>query len=1349
MRNILLAMIGLMLVACGGEMPTAAAPITADLIPPELPWEEEAPLSGATESTQPVSGNVSAPFDIGGVMRQVHFAFREKDGLFEGGDTNYAVKVAQDGSFSVTPFHYPKGKRDTARAERHDHREDMDQTEHREREKPITGKAASFKTLGFPVSRMRTNDKAHLEMVRGVIIEELKNTENGVEQSWRFAKRPETTGDLTITVSVDGLDYIGTTDNGLHFAEKESNLGLRYGIGTWIDANGDKTTIVPQWRNGTITLTVPLDVIKRSTYPAILDPVIGPEFGMDDPVYGPAYREQHLPAIAFDGNNYLVVWGDGRRNIYYTTADIYGTRVTKEGTILDPGGIAINTTTNAQSLPAIVFDGVNYMVVWADVNIYGARVKTDGTVLDPNGIAICTATNNQSSPALAFNGANYLIVWQDRRNDPNPYDSNYNFNDIYGARVTQAGVLLDPGGIAISTAANDQLKPAVISDGSNYLVVWQDSRNEPNPGDYSYYFNIYGTLVTENGLVLDTSGIVINSATTMQALPALAFDGTNYMVVWSDFRGATGYDIYGARLTTNGDILDLDGIVIANATKNQVSPAIAFNGTDYFVAWSSETSTKPDIHGVRITLEGSRIDVADIVISSGLNTQEEVNLAFDGTNYLVVWEDDRKDSDPDGGDSYDNIYGSRVTKNGIVLDPNGIAISIAANRQENPAVAFDGTNYFVVWKDYRNTNVYSAIYGTRVAKDGLILDPGGIKISSGLNNKDAPAVAFDGTNYLVVWEDYRNGNTSDIYGTRVTKNGVVLKTSGFAVSAASNYQKDTSLAFDGTNYWVIWQDYRAGGTDIYGTRISTDGTVLDPGGVAICVDASTQSSPAIACSDGSNCLIAWSDGRNGNGDIYGARVLQDASVLDPNGITISAEGGYQNSPAIAYDGTDYLVVWDDDRNGNGLDIYGSRVSTSGVLLDSNGFAISTVINTQRSPLITYDGTEYLVVWRDFRSGNNYDLYGTRVSITGLLIGNEFSISTDQYQYQYQCQAIASSGKGRAIIVYQHFDDSDGYNSYRISGRLYLTGALGNSCENNSQCDSGKCVDSTCCHEDSCDDDNPCTVDSCAVNGDGTCSNISGNEGDTCDDGNPLTTNDICVNGECLGEMIAPDDDAIFADEDSMTPDDDALLTESDDLLAEDDIIVLPDISIPDEDTIEPIDDTQPDDPLPDESVSDDVMPDDFYEIDPIDEISVPDETVDGTPDETTQPDDFYEIDPIDEDTVDVSPVDDGEVSIDDAPVVADDGPLPVDDEEKDDKDISDTEDENAEQDVVVPDADTMQPDLSDAEGPDETTDDATDDDPDTNTDTDTDDPITTHDSLSTDTDPAKPTNDGCGCSLLF
>src|SRR5262245_31041279 len=71
-----------------------------------------------------------------------------------------------------------------------------------------------------------------------------------------------------------------------------------------------------------------------------------------------------------------------------------------------------------------------------------------------------------ATPSVAFDGSNYFVVWADSRGQ----------GDIYGARVTPAGQVLDVGGIAVSTESHDQSNPEVAFDGTNYFVVWTDTR---------------------------------------------------------------------------------------------------------------------------------------------------------------------------------------------------------------------------------------------------------------------------------------------------------------------------------------------------------------------------------------------------------------------------------------------------------------------------------------------------------------------------------------------------------------------------------------------------------------------------------------------------------------------------------------------------------------------------------------------------------------------------------------------------------------------------------------------------------------------------------------------------------
>jgi hypothetical protein len=97
---------------------------------------------------------------------------------------------------------------------------------------------------------------------------------------------------------------------------------------------------------------------------------------------------------------------------------------------------------------------------------------------------------------------------------------------------------------------------------------------------------------------------------------------------------------------------------------------------------------------------------------------------------------------------------------------------------------------------------------------------------------------------------------------------------------------------------------------------------------------------ATVSSDGADYLVAWADARFGCCSIFGARVSGGGQVLDQGGIAIATHGREQQAPAIAYDGTNYLVAWTDHR-GSLADIYGARVTPSGRVLDPHGLLLST------------------------------------------------------------------------------------------------------------------------------------------------------------------------------------------------------------------------------------------------------------------------------------------------------------------------------------------------------------------------------------------------------------------------
>ena len=732
------------------------------------------------------------------------------------------------------------------------------------------------------------------------------------------------------------------------------------------------------------------------------------------------YRPQLMPSVAFDGVNYLVVWEDARDG---RLGDIYGARVNPLGIVLDTLGIAISTGPEGQYSPSVAFGGANYLVVWQDFrsgffgHIYGARMDPSGTLLDPSGIPVCTMATTQEHPTIAHGTSNYLVVW-----DEYHFGTEY---DLYCARIDTSGTLLDPSGIVVSNGADDQRYPSAAFDGTNYLAAWSDWRNGSSGCD------IYGSLVDTSGTVLNPSGVPICTTAQSQAYPSMAFDGTNYLVVWQDRRDIT-IDIYGARVDVFGGVLDPTGIAICSDSGSQLYPSVAFNGTDHFVVWGDGRSGLygRDIYGSRVDTSGTVLDTFGIEICSAYGTQTNPTLACDGTNCLVVWEDRRSLVN-------ENIFGARVDQSGTVLDTSGLAICIAPHFGWYGAVAFDGSNYLVVWEDFRS-GFDLDIYGARVDESGVVLDPSGILICTAPDRQSCPSVAFDGTNYLVVWADERAGVMSgDIYGARVSLSGTVLDPSCIAISTAQMGQSRPSVTFAGGMYLVIWEDYRSGlePPDIYGGRVDTSGVVLDPLGIPISVGLYHEWSSSVG-SSGTRYLAVWSDARSGFEEhIYGARVTTSGAVLDPTGLAISTASGHKGWTSVAFDGTNYLVAWTDQRDStNNEDIYCARLDTSGTVLDPEGIPVSKTYEDEWIPSVTFDGTNYLVVWQDNRSGAGWNIYGARIDTTGTVLDTT-GLELMNQPSDRERPAVASGPDGEVLLVY-HGVAPEPYDTRRVFGALY-------------------------------------------------------------------------------------------------------------------------------------------------------------------------------------------------------------------------------------------------------------------------------------------------------------------------
>jgi hypothetical protein len=346
-----------------------------------------------------------------------------------------------------------------------------------------------------------------------------------------------------------------------------------------------------------------------------------------------------------------------------------------------------------------------------------------------------------------------------------------------------------------------------------------------------------------------------------------------------------------------------------DGSREQGKPGIAFDGTSFFTAWHQGGN----LYGARVSPQGNLLDADGIAISVGLNDAASApSVSFDGTNVLVVWAARR--------DSSTEIYAARVTKNGVVLDPGGVQITVGSDpftiydEPQVPAVAFDGVQSLAVW----STNTY-AIKGTRISTSCTNLDtPEGFTINETWSN--LPAVAYGSGYYLVTWlDDWNNAATSpDVYAARVSPAGAVLDPGGFMVTGGAGAQDSVTVAFANPNFLVVWVDSPSAEPSrrtVYAARVALAGTVLDNPAVMV-MERVWGAAPVQAACDSDMCVIAAAVEMPGGisfrlSDVFAVRMTQTGQILDQQAIPVSTSTGHQSEPVIAFGADRYLVAFNE------------------------------------------------------------------------------------------------------------------------------------------------------------------------------------------------------------------------------------------------------------------------------------------------------------------------------------------------------------------------------------------------------------------------------------------------------
>lgn len=708
-----------------------------------------------------------------------------------------------------------------------------------------------------------------------------------------------------------------------------------------------------------------------------------------DEAIGPAAGNQQTPALAAGGDGFLAAWSDERAIPsspiswfeFETSNDIYAMRLDAAGDPLDTVPFPVTAGPASQENPQVVWNGTNWLVVYESYAVGGTgyyeksleavRVSPAGLLLDPTPIRIYGVVPTGGLWSVASDGNNWVVAFE---------GSNAS-NDLMAIRISPAGVVLDPPihtlvratyylrfNLRLAYAAGVFLLTWVDSSGTTGIRFNQDlAVLDPAPlplltgyslaglaSNGSQFYTVWiaqpdvtiivaGSRISTAGVMLDGTGVDISQANPPDpyTAPRVVWDGTNWKVTW----GYQGVSV--ARVDTNGQVLDPGGIAVAGLSTGPTAPSPSGGLEIVWDVFDISLANSYDVEAASIS--AGNVAGPTQALSTGAPAQVVPDVAVGSAGYMVVYRSD--------------ISGGRrivaqpldMTGNPLTTAPLELDAGDSTNGPGAPTVAWNGALYLVVW------NNSSGVVAQRILQDGALVDAAPFAVMPGFGPTDVAAL---GDVFLVTGlRAPSNPQYVGPYAARVRGvDGVVLDP--IPLLLGNSYARAISVTTLGGRWLAVWQHHPTHDDPIATTMaafVSADGSPAPEFVVYGPYSTGYYSyGPSIAANGSAALVVQNAEISSGvEVDLVGRMVNSDGS-LQP-AVTLTPWAGNQYWPRVAWDGSRFVIVYQDQRNrfpGSELDqldarsdLFGMRVGADGTVLDPRGFLFSNSAQAEAYPSV--------------------------------------------------------------------------------------------------------------------------------------------------------------------------------------------------------------------------------------------------------------------------------------------------------------------------------------------------------------------------------------------------------------
>jgi len=563
----------------------------------------------------------------------------------------------------------------------------------------------------------------------------------------------------------------------------------------------------------------------------------------------PSYRFR--TSVASNGRGYVVAWEatedpqSAVRSIYIRVLGADGVPVRPSPTLLGSG-----------REPRVVWNGHEYLAAWgissglkgplSSPSVVGVRVREDGSLIDASPVTLVSESNPFSTQmTLDWNGSQYLVTWSrgialvDADLQHFTIVGTAGGTPFYAAAIpggtfvvlasiydsTGYSLLVSPFSASGILGVTTQLKGYrgnIVPFQDGYVLIWDDETNLH-----------YGQLSAGGRLV---SSMIIGPGKL--GFPRLATRDFRLVASWEAFLDDTHTRICTVRFETI-----FQPVCSAVSTTLQHDPAIATSATSILAAWSDRASavSRDSVRVLRTPItEAPHVEAGLGRSVSDTSSMPAAERRADGS-LAVAW------SEYNGSTKHTEIHIGGKTGQDRIVERAVFADDLD---QTSPAIAPGLGRTMTLWEE---GPVQSPTIRMTIFNDATKSIIATLPLAAG----SAPAVAFDGKEWLATWQSPSGVVRFALFnsdGNTIASGAMPTET------PASSFQRAPAVAWSGKTFFVTWHETVASGAGLSpGERIEV--ATVNTSGVASVSRTLDSADAGLAVpsvgANGSRLLVSW------------------------------------------------------------------------------------------------------------------------------------------------------------------------------------------------------------------------------------------------------------------------------------------------------------------------------------------------------------------------------------------------------------------------------------------------------------------------------------------------------------